>query len=144
MGSALTPQSPVMTEDGHPTTAGQAMETHPPYQANAVIRGTFTLHNMIIKNEHFRAGIGFRQGTAGTIQYQIIATGANGSQTLAEGTHSYNGQIVPVDVDLSPSAGATQLALRVTAVGSTPSDSVDDVIWIHPRIEEENAPQPTA
>ena len=124
----------------------QALETHPPPLTNGYIAGVYSLSPNAINGEQFRTDIGFRQGTGGSIQYQVIAIDGNGSQhTMTSGTHGAGtNQLTPVTANLP--AGTAKIALVVTALDNTPTN--DDVIWVNPRIEEANAPpeglQPTA
>jgi PASTA domain len=141
-GAVLLPQQ-VTLEDG--TIPREALETVPPPLTNGVISGVYKLPNPIIAGEQFRAEIGFRQGTGGQIEFQVIATEADGSaQAMYTGVHNAGTPLADVAVALD--AGTTQITLRVQALGSTPSK--DDVIWVDPCIEEANAPaepaRPTA
>jgi PASTA domain len=133
-GAVLLPQQ-VTLEDG--TVPREALETVPPPLKNGIISGLYTLSNTVIAGEEFRADIGFRQGTGGQIEFQIIATEANGSdRVIYTGVHYAGTPLADVAVPLD--AGTTQLTLSVQALDLR--QSRDDVIWVDPRIEEANAP----
>jgi len=127
-------------EDGS-TAPPASLEIIPPNVVGFAIRGAFDLPQRIIAEQHFRALIGFRQGTGGKIKWQIITTGKDEQDRIIDsGTHnSGTNQLIPVDADLTKYAGAKNIALRVVAIDS-PSE--DDVVWVDPRIEEWNAPSP--
>ena len=139
---AAFPAGPAALEDGTIAPAA-SVETIPPDLVNTAIRGTFTLKQPIIAGQHFRTLVGFLKGTGGSIQYQVIVTDADGTEHIVESQiHNANThQLAAVDVDLSSYAGDREIALRVMALGSP---SLDDIVWVNPRIEEWNAPQPVA
>jgi hypothetical protein len=127
---------PVTLESGGVATSSQALETHPPPLMGGFIKGVYTLKHETISGEQFRADIGFRKGTGARIEYEVIATEADGSQSvLVKKEHDAGSSLTRVEKDL-PSR-TTNITLVVTALDLTPAS--DDVIWVDPRIEEANA-----
>jgi len=127
----------VQLEDG--TLAQNALETNPPHETGAKIRGDYTLPRRIIANEQFSADIGFASGTGGKIEWEIIV--GQDDNVVQSGTLASGDGVQHIQVDLTKYAGERILGLRVTALDASPSN--DDVIWAYPRIEEANAPPPT-
>jgi hypothetical protein len=111
----------------------RALETHPEWVNNGVISGKFPLFE-VQDGDTFRAVLGCRQGGNNCqVTYQLNYRPDGGSlHPLAEWDEDYDGDIHPVEVDLSDLAGQeVHFALVVIADGSS---SQDWALWLSPRI----------
>jgi hypothetical protein len=120
-------------EDG---TAPTYLETHPQWVDNGFITGTYTLGRAVIAGDHFRAKVGFIRCAVlvGDVTFTVQAIMPNGSAVTVATVHdnAQDGVMPPIDVDLTPQAGATKIRLRVDA-GATAAQ--DWATWVAPRIE---------
>lgn len=122
-------------EDG---SAPSYMETHPEFTPGGWIDGTYTLPGPISAGQRFRTTVGYimcgGQTTQGIDDFSIWAIMPNG-QTRQVYTTRQTGTdltLTPIDVDLTPYAGATKIRLRVD---DGPPNGQDWACWVAPRIE---------
>jgi hypothetical protein len=126
----------VILETG--ATSGKILLTVPRHEANGVIAGTYPAF-LVQAGDHLRARVGFIAtgpgGTcgAGHVIFQVGYLEAGISHSLGEWPEICDGQLSPVNVDLSGLKGKTiQIILMVKAAGPV----LDDwAIWNSPRIE---------
>ena len=119
-------------------TSGKILLTYPKRQDDGYIRGVFPAYK-VQSGDHFKGRLGFMIPAgetscgAGKVEFQLAYKEGDDVNSLKEWTKSCNGNLMPVDVNLSGLKGKTlQFILTVKADGS----STDDwAIWNSPRIE---------
>jgi hypothetical protein len=111
--------------------------SHPNWDVGGWITGTYTLPYPIIAGDHFRASVGFvkpisppSKGDADFVVYVI--NGSVFSEVARVRDTGADGVLRPIDVDLTPYAGATGIQLRADSLATTAQDWT---CWITPRIE---------
>jgi hypothetical protein len=127
-----------LLEDDTPSTSGTCLITHPEWVDNGWIEGDYPLPDEIIAGDHFRAVLGFQQaqsGNVGAVTFIVQAVFADDtvSAPLLSLFDTQADKVMhPVDVDLTPVAGAQTLRLRVEAGASAGQDWA---AWVNPRVE---------
>ncbi|PBC75976.1 hypothetical protein BX265_0672 [Streptomyces sp. TLI_235] len=131
----LRPAGSLLLEDG---SAPEYLETHPQWVPKGWINGDFTLPVPVVPGDRFKTTVGFMMvanpPSAGDAYFVVQAVFANGATLELSRTHDLgrDGVMHPVDVDLTPAAGATAIRLRAEAAGS---EGQDWCSWVNPRIE---------
>jgi hypothetical protein len=122
-------------EDGNSYSCLQML---PP--ADGVIRGILTLRYPILPGDHFRTTLGFQSPHHGAGRFQMDITVPDPTATGGQVTYGMfgsaengsDGAVTPVDIDLTPYAGGTQVWIEFLG-GLDPTD--DWACWADPRIE---------
>ena len=143
-GTALTTASQgivytdTQTELEDETLASTVLETDPPEVVYASIQGLYTFLATPAGESFFRAQVGFCWGSYSADASEYVAVTEPGlSQPLWQDTLFPSNQLTSISVPLS--AGTTQLELVVQNTQS----STADVVWWDPRVEAQNAAQPS-
>jgi hypothetical protein len=119
----------------------RALAIHPAEDAGAFVQGDFTLPAPIEAGDVFAASVGFLQAATGTVRFEVYALGGPfgvNAQPVGAVDDAADGQLRPVELDLTRVAGAQILRLRVVGP-ATPV--VGSVIWVDPRVESPPAPR---
>ncbi|MCS7248898.1 MAG: NBR1-Ig-like domain-containing protein [Anaerolineales bacterium] len=122
-------------EDG--SSPAKVLETHPMWVDNGMISGLYPPYT-VVAGDRLRARLGFLakpDGTCGVgnVQFQINYKEAGTLHPLGSWTDSCDGNLINIDLDLTPLAGKTvQFALVVLANGPSAQDWA---VWVNPRIE---------
>lgn len=128
------PRSGLYLEDH---SAPAFLETHPQWVDNGYIEGTFTLPRAVVAGDRFKATVGFMavasppSAGGGTFVVSVVRNGATTVITTVPDSAS-DGVLRPINVDLTPYAGATQVKFRFNA---GPTAAQDWASWVGPRIE---------
>ena len=112
---------------------GPVLLTFPDSSANGAITGKYPPLD-IQPGFRFQAELGCAEGaTACSVVYQLnYIIGTSPAANLGQWTHSYNGTMTAVDVDLTPLAGKkVQIILAVLANGAATDDQA---LWVNARI----------
>ncbi|MCE7011219.1 PKD domain-containing protein [Kibdelosporangium philippinense] len=129
----VKPRTGYQVEDG---SYPALLETHPQWVANGFIQGTFTLSRPVIAGDRFRATVGFMSvqgGSAGSGTFIVSIIKGGAATTIATVNDSASdGVMRPINVDLTPHAGATGIRFRFNAGASAGQDWAS---WVGPRIE---------
>jgi hypothetical protein len=113
--------------------AGPVLLTFPDTSANGAITGKYPLFQ-VQPGYRFRAALGCVHGASNcSVVYQLnFVIGSAAAANLGQWSHTYNGTLETVDVDLSSLAGQeVQLILAVLSNGSAEGDQA---VWVNPRI----------
>ncbi|HEY0048542.1 MAG TPA: hypothetical protein VGB68_04610 [Pyrinomonadaceae bacterium] len=107
-----------------------ALHTHPRWEVNGAVTGTYNLPEPINAKDRFRARIGFlKNGRAGNLKVRLLLNGT----VIAELPKAYDGALREFEVDLGRYQGQTgKIALQALAV---PTSAQGWICWINPRIE---------
>lgn len=114
------------------------LEMHPKQVENGIIRGEFqdigTPEYVIQPGDHFRATVGMLQGaTQGNVTYRVmLILSQSGGKWIATESHAYGEGIKILNVDLTPYAGQSAVAILEVAAGSSAVD--DRACWIEAQI----------
>ncbi|HEX8738165.1 MAG TPA: hypothetical protein VF721_22715 [Pyrinomonadaceae bacterium] len=108
------------------------LHTHPRWEVNGAVTGTYDLPEPIDGKDRFRARIGFLKGAgAGNLKVRLLLNGT----VIAEMPKIYEGALREFEVDLSRYRGQSgKIALQALAV---PTSAQGWICWINPRIERE-------
>ncbi len=129
--------------------AERTFETHPIWQTDGLILGTFSISRMGItlqEGDQIMGDVGFLEGAlAGrvkfTISYDQDPIEPGGEVTLFETEDTYDGQLKAVDIDLSPYAGQSgDILLKVSALGVPDQDWA---VWKNLRVTRQTPATPT-
>ena len=140
-GSDSDPNGFVVYRDGYKLEDGSSpakiLETHPMWVDDGVISGLFPPYT-VVAGDRLRARLGFlskADGTCGVgnVRFQINYKEGGTLHPLGSWTDTCDGNLINVNIDLTPLAGKTvQFALVVLANGSSAQDWA---VWVNPRIE---------
>ena len=137
-GFVLKLDSPVLEDDEKTTAPG--LLTFPQDKENGIISGqypAFTVQN----GDHFRATVGCRiNAKKCNVIFRLDYKADGEIKTLSSWHEIYEGQVYPVDVDLSVLSGkSVKFILYVSASGVNNNDAA---IWLYPRILRLGVPTP--
>lgn len=126
--------------------AERSFETHPMWQTDGWITGTFSLSRIglvLIDTDHLVGKVGLLEGaSAGRVKFTILydqnPNEPGGERTLFEREDTYDGRLIDFDVDLSPFAGQSgDIILKVDALGTAGQDWA---VWSQVRIQNSGVP----
>jgi len=126
--------------------AERSFETHPMWQTDGWIMGTFSLSRMgivLIETDHLVGKVGLLEGANSgrvkfTIQYDQNPIEPGGVILLFEREDTYDARLIDFDIDLSPYAGQNgDIILKVDALGAA---SQDWAVWSQVRIQNSGIP----
>ncbi len=124
----------ITLEDGN--TYPRVLEIHPEWTSEGSIAGFYPDDITIPEGARFRAEIGFIEGATGTdgVDFDIfIYEGGLIATLVAVPSHTYDGALDSLDIDLSPYAGRSgQVVLLIRACSTSAQDWA---VLVNPRIE---------
>jgi hypothetical protein len=127
----------VKLEDG--STPGQVLLTSAQRVPSGFIEGGFTLPAALIAGDHFSSQVGFLApqdpSVTDEVDFNVFALGGklgDNAQQVASIRDRLDGQLRPIDVDLSRVAGATVIVLQVQA-GATAEQI--PAVWVDTKVE---------
>jgi hypothetical protein len=111
-------------------TEAVVLHTHPRWEINGTITGTYDLPEPINAKDRFRARIGFLKGArAGNLRVRVLLNGT----VIGEMPKAYDGTLREFEIDLARYQGqAGKIALQAIAA---PAHSQGWICWANPRIE---------
>jgi hypothetical protein len=125
----------ITLEDGN--TYPKVLETHPEWESYGIIKGLYSDLITIPEGARFKAEIGFIKGATGTDGVDLTMYIYEGGPVISIGTpvpsHTYDGALDSLDIDLSPIAGRSGKAVLI--INACSSSAQDWAVLVNPRIE---------
>ena len=138
-GFVLKLDAPALENTGAASTAG--LLTFPQDKENGIISGQYPAFT-VQDGDHFRATVGCqRRSRKCDVIFRLDYEFKGKTKTLENWHEVYEGQVYPVDLDLSALAGkSVNFILFVSANGE---NNKDNAIWLYPRITRFGTPPAT-
>jgi hypothetical protein len=125
----------ITLEDGNDYP--KVLETHPEWISNGIIQGIYSDVITIPEGASFKARVGFIEGATATDGATFIfyfwEGGLMGISVPPDPSHTYDGSLDNLEIDLSPFEGRTGQVILI--VFASASSAQDWAVWINPRIE---------
>lgn len=118
----------------HGKAEPRTIHTHPQWLNDGRVWGEFSIGKAIRQGDRFRTQVGFLgvNHIVGEVDFLIEADGDGLKPRQFGPIHKrHDGQLIPVDIDLTAAAGATRMKLVVSASGSA---NQDWAVWVDPRL----------
>lgn len=132
-GFVLLQYNPTLEDDSRPAVA---LETHPEWILDGKIEGNYTTGFAIQSGDKFVAQVGFLKGATESngVTFEVCYFTFTEGNCLGQVAKTYNGQMSPFEIDLSPLNGYNSgwFELRVKSNGNA---NKDWAVWVNPRIE---------